>query len=418
MSKLIIEGGHSLSGQIAVSGAKNEALKVLAAALLFDTPLIVRRVPAIEDITRLVEILESIGGRVSVNGEEYTIDPRFLTTPELPTNLVESLRASIVLTGPLLAKFGQVRFPHPGGCAIGQRPIDFFIQGYRALGAQVEVVGEHYEIHAPKLHGGTVVFPIPSVTGTETFAMLATQIEGTTVIENAAREPEVVHLLEYLNASGARIKGIGTGTLRLEGKTELTPPGPIEVIPDRIEAGSFLALAAATKSSLTITGCQPEHLTIPIATLAQMGVTVTTATDAITVKPTENLLPVPIITREYPGFPTDILPPFIVLATQSSGESLMHETIYEGRLFFIDKLNRMGARVLLCDPHRALVMGPTPLTGAKLESPDIRAGLALIIAGLIAKGKTTIENAYQIDRGYERIDERLRALGAQIERID
>lgn len=419
MSTFVINGPSCLAGQIKVSGAKNSAVTTLAAALLSKQPMKVYNLPAIEDIQRLKEILESIG--VIFNSQENitTIDPSQINYQgTLPMDLVAKIRASNLLIGPLLSRFGRAEFPHPGGCIIGRRPIDFFLDGFKALGALVEVKDDRYVLNAPHgLTGGTFVFPRASHTGTETLMMAAALAKGVTTIVNAAMEPEVTALAQYLVSCGAKIEGIGGPTLTIEGVKELNG-GDFKVAPDRIETGSFLAMAAATKSELTITDCRPSELAVPLNLLEHMGVPLTITDSTITVKPWSNLQAVGFVTEKYPGFPTDLQAPFTVLLTQATGTALVHETIFEGRLFYVDFLNRMGANITLCDPHRALISGPTPLRAKYLESPDIRAGLAMVIAGLIAKGQTKIGNAYQIDRGYQNLEQRLHEVGADISRED
>lgn len=417
MSSFVITGGKRLSGEIGVSGAKNAALKFMAAALLADGPVELRNVPEIEDIHRLVEILREIGVSVKQSlPHQYTIDAAALRTSELPSALAPKIRASLLLIGPLLVRLGRATLPRPGGCAIGKRPIDFFEHGFRKLGALVSEGEDAHVFKAKKLKGTTFVFPLPSVTGTEAMMMTATRVPGTTTLVNAAMEPEIVALAEFLNQCGARISGVGTSVISIEGVARLSG-GEATMIPDRIEAGSFAALAAATGSDITIIGCNPAHLDVPLLTLEKVGVRFDVAGDHIRIKPSRNLQAVNITTHEYPGFPTDLQAPFTVLLTQAHGVSRIHETIFEGRLYYTESLKQMGANVVLANQHTAVVEGPAKLRGKTLESPDIRAGLALVIAALTAKGKSTIANAYQIDRGYERIEERLRTLGADIARL-
>lgn len=419
MSTLVINGPSCLTGQIKASGAKNSAVTALAAALVSSQPMTITNLPAIEDIQRLKEILQAIGVTFKEKGDAMIINPGQLNYQgTLPMNLVAKLRASNLLIGPLLAKFGKAEFPHPGGCIIGRRPIDFFLDGFKALGAQVEVKDDRYVLNAPQgLTGGTFVFPRASHTGTETLMMAAALAKGVTTIVNAAMEPEVTALAQYLVSCGAKIDGIGGPTLTIGGVKKLSA-GQFDIAPDRIETGSFLAMAAATKSELTITNCRPSELAVPLNLLEHMGVPLTITDSTITVKPWSNLQAVGFVTEKYPGFPTDLQAPFTVLLTQATGTALVHETIFEGRLFYVDFLNRMGANITLCDPHRALISGPTSLRAKYLESPDIRAGLAMVIAGLIAKGQTKIGNAYQIDRGYQNLEQRLRNVGADISRED
>jgi UDP-N-acetylglucosamine 1-carboxyvinyltransferase len=378
----------------------------LAACLLSEQPTTVRNLPDVEDIRRLREILERIGVKIS-DGPEGTVLATSAVDYDgtLPPDLTPKLRSSNLLIGPLLARFGKAAFPHPGGCIIGRRPIDFFLAGLTALGAEVTAASDRYDIAAPNgLRGGRFVFPRQSHTGTEMMMMAACLARGTTTLVNAAMEPEVVALGEHLVARGAKIQGLGSHTVTIEGVESLAG-GTFVVAPDRIEAGSFLAMAAATRSAVTVAGCQPEEMAVPIQLLQQMGVPLEVSADAVAVEPWDKLEAVGFTTHEYPGFPTDIQAPFTVLLTQA-------------RMFYVDLLNRMGANITLCDPHRALVSGPTPLRGKFVESPDIRAGLAMVIAGMVATGTTRIGNAYQIDRGYQQLDRRLASLGASITRED
>lgn len=418
MAKYIINGPASLSGEIKVAGAKNMALKALAASLMSSEPLLIKNVPEIEDVKRLLEILKKLGVEVnSVDANQYRLLASQINPDRLDGELVGRLRASLVLLGPLLARFGQASFPHPGGCIIGKRPIDLFINGFKALGAQVKEVNGSYEFKAKRLQGATIVFPQITVSGTETLMLAAVLAKGKTELINAAEEPEIVALANYLNANGARISGIGSSKLIIEGVDEIGA-GEITVIPDRIETGSFLAMALVTSSRINITSCQPKHLQVPLAILKGMGAEMEVGENNILIKKSKGLKCTNIKTHEYPGFVTDMQAPFTVLMTQVEGQSLMHETIYEGRLFYTDYLNRMGANIILCDPHRAIITGPTPLRGKELESPDIRAGIAMVIAGLAATGRTTIDNIYQIERGYENLIVKLQRLGASIERVD
>lgn len=413
-----IFGGKKLKGEIRVSGAKNAALKFMAAALIADGPVDLKNVPEIEDIHRLAEILREIGVTVKQpQPHQYIIDAGTLETGDLPSALAPKIRASLLLIGPLLVRLGRAILPRPGGCAIGKRPIDFFEHGFRAFGADVSEGDDEHIFKAKKLRAARFIFPLPSVTGTEALLMTAVRVPGTTTLINAAMEPEIVALAEFLNACGARISGAGTSVVVIEGVSNLSG-GEATMIPDRIEAGSFAALAAATDSDITITGCNPAHLDVPLLVLEKIGVRLDVSKDAIRIKSGGTRAAIHITTHEYPGFPTDLQAPFTVLLTQADGVSRIHETIFDGRLLYTESLKQMGAKVVLANEHVAVVEGPSKLRGKTLESPDIRAGLALVIAALAAKGKSTIGNAYQIDRGYERIEERLRDLGAAIQRVN
>ncbi len=419
MEKFVIQGNNTLDGELPVNGAKNHALKMIPASLLANGPTVIHNVPEVEDVLRMLEIVEKIGGQVKKSeGSIVEITPPEQFDGELPRDIVPCLRASIVLVGPLLARYGVVSLPHPGGCNLGKRPIDIFIKGFTALGASIKEREDGYQFKAKNgLKGNTIVFPLISVTATETLLIAATMASGTTVLKNAACEPEIVALADYLNTHGADIQGAGTHTITIQGDATISA-GEARIIPDRIETGSFVMLAAATNSNLTITRCTPEDIEIPLQILQQAGIETEVTEDTITIlRRKHDISPVQIVTHEHPGFPTDLQSPMTVLLTQASGRSTVRETVYEGRLFYTDQLNAMGASINLLDPYRAEIDGPTPLRGKNLASPDIRAGIAMVIAGLIAEGTTTIQNIYQIDRGYERIEERLQSVGAKIERI-
>jgi len=418
MSTFIIQGGFQLKGEIAVGGAKNMATKVLAASLLSDETMHVSRVPEVEDVKRLLEILSSLGVEIKRTAPgEYDLTPKNLDIDRLDYELVGKFRASILLLAPLLVRFKKVRFPQPGGCTIGKRPIDLFIHGLRALGVSVKEGDTYNEFSAKQLVGNRVIFTKVSVTGTETLMLAAVFARGTTTLVNVAQEPEVVALAEYLNSQGARIEGAGSSIMTVIG-VEKIKAGNVRVIPDRIEAGSYLALALATKSYLKITDCEPNHLLVPLEMVKKMGATIKVGNDHIEVKPSGTLSAIDIKTHEYPGFVTDMQAPFTVLMTQAKGQSLIHETVFESRLFYTDFLARMGAQVLMCDPQRVLITGPASLSGKRIESPDLRAGMAMVIAGLVAAGETTIDNIYQIERGYSNLVQKLQDIGAAIKRIE
>ncbi|MBI5077178.1 UDP-N-acetylglucosamine 1-carboxyvinyltransferase [Candidatus Falkowbacteria bacterium] len=416
MPKFVIQGGRQLKGEISVNGAKNAALKIIAASLLSKEEIKITNVPEIEEIKRLLELCESVGSRVERRGKEIKMSTPEILTTDLAPELVKKIRAALLLIGPLLIRKGEARLPHPGGCAIGERPIDLFIDGFKRLGAEVVETEQGYHFKAEKLRGATFVFPIISVTATEVLMMTAALAEGTTVLKNAACEPEIPALAEYLNKHGAKISGAGMHTITIEGVKELGA-GEFEVMPDRVEAGSFAILGALLGEPLRVNNCRPEHLEALFVMFDKMGVDYKLGENWVEVRRFSPLKAVNVTTHEYPGFITDLQSAFTVLLTQANGLSLVHEAIFEGRLFFVDKLKQMGAQIILCDPHRAVINGPSKLHGRHLESPDLRAGFALVIAGLIADAETMIDNVYQIDRGYEKIEERLRAVGAEIKRI-
>lgn len=418
MPKFVITGGAKLSGTIAVKGAKNAGLKIIPAAILSQDKITIHNLPDIEDISRSFDILTDLGATVTKQGEAYVVDTSSISHTELKHSLANKLRASIMFVGPLLARFGEVKFPHPGGCVIGagQRPIDLFLEGFAKMGAGISTVDNYYHLTADKLRGCEFFFTTVTVTGTESMMMTATLAEGKTILSNCAMEPEIVALADYLNSVGAKISGAGTPVITVEG-VEKIGGGEFTTIADRIEAGTFAIMAAATNSELTISDCRPDHLESLLAMFTKIGVPYTSTATTLTILKHGVLKALDIKTHEYPGFPTDLQSPYTILMTQAEGMAIVHETIYDRRLLFTDMLTQMGANIIMCDPHRVVISGPTKLHGHKLTSPDLRAGIAMIIAGMIASGKTEIDNIYQIDRGYERIDERLRALGAEIERI-
>lgn len=420
MDKFIIQGGRRVHGRIGVSGAKNHALKMFAASILSDQPMRIEHVPEIQDIFRMQEILSASGVQVErVQRGTYRLQPSATMHLALSDELVPKLRASILCTGPMLARYHRVTLPHPGGCAIGKRPIDFFVHAFQSMGADYYCQGGRYHFRVGRngLHGAHYVFPRVSVTGTETLMLAAVLARGVTTIVNAAGEPEVSALAAYLNANGAKITGTGTSTITIRGVKRLRA-GRCRIIPDRIETLSFLFLALATKSRLTISDCNPEHIAVPLQLLQDSGATFDLTSDSVTTHPWKRLQPLQVITREYPGFPTDGQSPLTVLLTQIPGMSSIMETIYADRLFYTDMLNRMGAHIQMHTSQYITIHGGTPLHGKAVDSPDLRAGIAMIIAGAVAHGQTEIGNVYQIDRGYEAIDERLRGIGLNIQRVD
>ena len=397
-----LAGEHTLRGEIRVGGAKNAILKALAASALFEDEVKFENVPEIEDVHRMRELL--------VHAKQ---------APVLKKEIAERFRASVVLTGPLLARFGEVSFPYPGGCVLGERPIDFFLNGFKAMGALVEESDGDFTLKAPgkKLKGAHIIFPFISVTATETLMLAATLAEGETILENAAMEPEIGILAAFLNSCGAHIEGTGTPIIRIQGGKLLRAKGMIyHTPPDRIETGSFVILAALLGKEITITDCEPGHVGALLTLLTRVGVPVETGKNSITVRAPESITSFSVRTHEYPGFPTDLQAPIAVLLTQAKGEGTISETIFDGRFRYVDDLVRMGADITVMNPHRILVRGPRELSRKNLESPDLRAGLAYILAAATARGISTIRNAYVIDRGYEKIEERLQKVGLNIKR--
>lgn len=419
MSKFIIKGQKKLSGEIRVKGAKNLALKVIPAAILSSEPMTISNLPQIEDIGKSLQLISELGFSVKKEGSNYVIEAKKPKTTDLPAKLADKFRTSVMFVGPLLARFKEVRFPHPGGCVIGAggRPIDLFLDGFRALGAEIKMEDRFYYIKAKKLKGCEFFFSKVSVTVTESLMMTACLAEGKTILKNCAMEPEIKYLADYLNKCGAKISGAGTPNITIIGVKHIKG-GSIKIMPDRIETGSFAIMAAATNSEITIKDCDPSHIEVLLTIFKKIGINFEVGKNWLKIKKSENLKPYSIQTHEYPGFPTDLQSPYLVLMTQVKGNSLVHETIYDRRLIWTDMLSQMGANITMCDPHRVLVSGPSKLYGKKLISPDIRAGIGLVIAALMAKGDTEIDNIYQIDRGYEKLDERLRKLGADIVRVD
>jgi len=418
VEKFIIKGGAKLSGSIFVNGAKNSALKILPALILSNDKCVINNFPFIEDTQDALEILKNLGAEVTINKENKTVEinPATINKTELDIELVRKLRSSILFAGPILARFGKVKMYHPGGCVIGKRPIDIFSDGFKSMGVEVEFIDDELKLTTKKgkLKGADIFFPQITVTGTEAMMMTAVLAEGKTILKNCAMEPEIPILADYLNKCGAKITGAGTSTIEIEGVKEISGSS-FDVIPDRIEAGTFLIMGLLTKSRLKIEHCIPEHIQSLISVLKKAGANLEIGEDYIITKPSK-INAVSIVTHEYPGFATDLQPPYTLLMTQAQGQCIIHESIFEGRLFFTDQLSTMGANIIMCDPYSVVINGPTELIGKKLTSPDLRAGITLLLAGMIAKGQTVIENIYQIDRGYEKIEERLKKLGADIVR--
>lgn len=417
MSKFIIQGGKKLSGEITVGGAKNNAQIMIPVSLLSEESMTITNLPLIDGVEKSFELLTDLGADITRHDHGVTINTKDVSKIELDSKIADKFRTSVMFVGPILARFKQVKFPHPGGCVIGAagRPIDLFLEGFSALGAKVEIQDKYYHISAEKLIGANYFFSTVSVTGTQSMIMTACLAEGETILQNCAMEPEIKALADYLNNQGAKIEGAGTPTIKITGVKKLSA-GNCEIIPDRIEAGSFALMAAATKSTLKITNCNPEHILNLLTIFKKIGVDYEIGDNWLLVKESNNIKPYSLKTHEYPGFPTDLQSPYVVLMTQAQGSCLIQETIYDRRLIWTDMLSQMGANIITCDPHRVVINGPTNLYGKKLISPDIRAGIALVIAALIAQGSTEIDNIYQIDRGYEKLDERLRLIGANIER--
>jgi len=415
--KFVVKKSSNVGGTISVKGAKNHALKMLAAAALSKEEWKITNLPGIEDIKRKIELLKTLGVKVNESEESVTLNAKDINSTSLDPKVSSTIRTSIVLAASMLSRFGEVSFSHPGGCILGKRPVDIFLKGFQKLGAELSFESDIIKLKAPggKLKGNTFFFPRISVTGTEAMILASVLAKGMTILKNAALEPEISAMADFLNSCGAKIKGAGTSTITIEG-VESIGGGECKIIPDRIEMATFIILGALHKKKIEVTNCNPSHAEALWTILESAGVKLEIGKDKITCLPYDKLEGVNALTHEYPGFATDSQPPYTVLATQAEGVSLIHEPVFEGRLFFTDSLTQMGARIIMCDPHRIVVQGPTPLTGKKLASPDIRAGIALVLAGSIAEGETVIDNVYQIDRGYEKIDARLKKIGVDIQR--
>ena len=416
MDKIRIQGPCRLRGTVRVSGAKNAVLPEMAATLLLEGPVTLRNVPVVRDVQTMVKVLRHLGVRsLKLEGNSLSAEGGAAGDPEAPYDLVRTMRASILVLGPLLARLGRAKVSLPGGCAIGARPIDYHIEALRRMGANVAIEHGYVVASCRRLKGAEIVFDDRTVTGTENILMAATLAEGRTVLENCALEPEVVDLARFLNACGARIDGAGTGRIVVEGVARLRGTAHT-VIPDRIETGTFLMAAAATRSGIRVEQCDPSHLEAVLDKLQECGVVLRRGPDSITVEPDGALRGANVTTRPYPDFPTDLQAQFMALAARADGVSIVTETVFENRFMHVGELRRMGARIVE-DGQTAIVAGPSPLSGAQVMASDLRASACLIVAGLSAEGETTIHRAYHIDRGYEKVETKFQGLGARIERI-
>jgi len=419
MDKLVIRGGEPLLGTVRVSGAKNAALPCMAAALLTDEPVILENIPQVRDIETTRNLLAAMGAEVELGygraQHRTTIHCKTLAAPEASYELVKTMRASTLVLGPLVARCGHARVSLPGGCAIGSRPIDLHIKGLESLGAKITQDHGYVEATTQRLKGAEIVFDKITVTGTEDLLMAATLAEGETILQNCAREPEVADLAALLNKMGAKIEGAGTSTIRVQGVTKLHGARH-RIIPDRIEAGTFIIAAALTAGDLNITGCDPQHLGALMAKLAKVGVKTKQNSDSVRVMGDNPLTASDMVTEEYPGFPTDMQAQFMALATQAEGTSIITENIFENRFMHAQELTRMGANIKI-EGRRAIVRGRSPLSAAAVLASDLRASASLVLAALVADGETIIDRVYHLDRGYENIEEKLRGVGAQIRRI-
>jgi UDP-N-acetylglucosamine 1-carboxyvinyltransferase len=419
MDKFVIRGGEPLLGTVRVSGAKNAALPCMAAALLTDQPVILENIPQVRDIQTTRNLLTAMGAEVELGygraQHRSTIQCESLATPEASYELVKTMRASTLVLGPLVARCGRARVSLPGGCAIGARPIDLHIKGLEQLGAKITQEHGYIEAKAERLKGAEIVFDKITVTGTEDLLMAATLAEGETVLQNAAREPEVADLAALLNKMGAKIEGAGTPTIRIKGVNKLKG-AKHRIIPDRIEAGTFVLAAAMTGGDLNVSACDPSHLGALLGKLHEVGVKTKVSADSVRVMGDNPFTAADMTTEEYPGFPTDCQAQFMALATQAEGTSIITENIFENRFMHALELVRMGANIKI-EGRRAVVRGKTPLSAAAVLASDLRASASLVLAALVADGETIIDRVYHIDRGYEHIEEKLKGVGAQIRRI-
>lgn len=419
MEKLIVKGGNRLVGAVKTSGAKNAVLPIIAASILGTTPSHLDEVPMLEDVHTISEVLKCLGLAVECSPEKNVldIDSTEITSYEAPYELVRTMRASFLVMGPLLARIGKARISMPGGCAIGARPIDIHLKGFEALGVKIEQGHGYIEASAPEgLKGTSIYFDFPSVGATENIMMAASLAEGTTILENAAEEPEIVDLANYLNKMGAKIRGAGTDTIRIEGVEKLHG-ADYTIIPDRIEAGTYMIAAAMTGGDIVVENVLPEHQKPLIAKLREAGAVVEEDIDKVRVIGKNPLKAVSIKTLPYPGFPTDMQAQMIAMMVIAEGRSKVTETVFENRFMHVVELNRMGAQIST-EGRSAVIDGPCKLTGCDVRATDLRAGAAMILAGLVAEGTTRIGDLHHIDRGYENIVAKLKNLGADIERVD
>lgn len=417
MEKLIIEGGVPLRGIVRVSGSKNAALPILFSSLLLDEPVIFHNVPRLRDIHTTNTMLQVLGRHAAFtddSGHSILVEPDSLT-PEAPYELVKTMRASVLVLGPLLAKLGQAKVALPGGCAIGARPVEQHIKALEKMGAELELDSGYLVGRCKRLHGADISFDFPTVGGTEHLIMAAVLAEGATTLRSCAREPEVVDLANFLNACGAKISGHGTDVITIEGVNSLSG-GEYSVMPDRIEAGTFLAAAAITGGECEIEGCPIAELTAVMAKMGEMGITLEPHESGVSVRRSGKLRGADMMTRPYPGFPTDMQAQLIALMCLAEGTSTVEETIFENRFMHVSELSRMGADIKLAG-SRAVVKGVAGLTGAPVMASDLRASASLVIAGLAAKGTTHVQRIYHLDRGYEHIEHKLEGVGARIRRV-
>jgi UDP-N-acetylglucosamine 1-carboxyvinyltransferase len=415
MDYIEIEGGVQLHGHVRISGAKNAALPIMASLLLTSGETRLRNLPRVRDVITFGQVLQALGAKLRTDGPDLVVDTTAIDRFEAPYDLVKTMRASFLVMGPLLARYGQARVSLPGGCAIGARPVNLHLNGLQALGARLELTQGYVRAWADQLHGATITFPTPTVTGTENIMMAAVLAKGTTIIDNAAREPEVVNLADALTQMGARLAGAGSSRLVIEGVPRLES-AVHDIIPDRIEAGTFLVAGAMTDGDVTIDNCCPTHLTPLLEHLHATGASVEVGDEWVRVSGCARAQPIDLVTAPYPGFPTDMQAQMMALLTRANGRSVISETVFENRYMHAAELARLGAEIHL-DGADAIVIGVPELHGAPVMATDLRASASLILAGLAAKGLTTVSRVYHLDRGYEHIEVKLAALGAKIRRL-
>ncbi|MES0447647.1 MAG: UDP-N-acetylglucosamine 1-carboxyvinyltransferase [Desulfobacterales bacterium] len=415
MDKIIVEGGHALKGEVRISGAKNAALPILVSSLLTDGWNTYSNVPDLQDIQSTKHLLANLGAKIETEGDIIRIDASGLNNHEAPYDLVRKMRASILVLGPLLARLKKARVSLPGGCSIGARPINLHLRGLTRLGASIELKHGYVEASADCLKGNEIYFDIATVTGTENIMMAAVLAEGVTVLRNAAREPEIVALADVLNKMGGKIEGAGSSVITIDGVSELRPVS-VSVIPDRIEAGTFMVAAALTAGDVTLLDCKPDHLEAVIHKLRLTGAHVTVEDKRIRVVGTDEISSVDVKTLPYPGFPTDMQAQFMVLMSVARGFSIISETIFENRFIHVSELKRMGADIKISG-NTAMITGVPTLSGAPVMATDLRASASLILAGLVAQNTTEVNRVYHLDRGYDAIEKKFDRLGAAIKRI-
>ncbi len=414
MDQILIHGGRRLKGAVRTSGAKNAALPILASTILGGGECALSNMPSVVDVLTMGKLLRMLGIAVAQEGEHTVVDAQTIASTEAPYDLVRTMRASVLVLGPLVARMGEAKVSLPGGCAIGSRPVNFHLAGLEKMGASVEIEHGYIKATARRLRGSRIYFDTPSVTGTENLMMAAVLAEGTTVLENAAKEPEITDLADFLVKRGARIAGAGTDMITIEGVTELHG-AEHAVIPDRIEAGTYLVAGAITGGEISVERCRPEHMEPLLVKLRESGVQLTEQSGSIHLKMNGRLKGTNVRTSPHPGFPTDMQAQFVALMAVAEGTSVVTETIFESRFMHVEELRRMGADIRV-EGNRVVITGKERLTGAPVMASDLRASAGLIVAGLAAEGTTEVSRVYHLDRGYERLEEKLNALGASVER--